>query len=460
MSQSATATMIASDVTMDGGEAPVRGAPQLVLAVGADGLRGPERVDMTGRQLVLGRGCEVFPSGPLDDARMSREHFTLHLRRGTWLARDDGSRNGTRINGESLQGERPVQFGDVIRAGDSHFVIAAPPPSGAGDPDPELIGQSFAALELVRVISQVAPHPTSVLLTGETGTGKEVSARTLHRLSGRNGKFVAVNCGAFAEGVLESELFGHRKGAFTGAVEANRGLFRAADGGTLFLDEVGEMPAALQVKLLRVLESHQVRPVGETRDIAVDVRVVAATNRDLVAEVRSQRFRADLYARLSQWPIHLPPLRSRREDVPLLVQHVLAGHGEAPRALSASLAEALLRHDWPLNVRGLVNCIGIARIASRPGGPLELGPEVRAALDAGSAIAAPRVESLPTPDPRGLNATLPSAPAILPPDEQIEEALREQKGRIAAAARTLGLSRQQMYRWMERAGRTADDYRD
>src|SRR5262249_50599634 len=157
------------------------------------------------------------------------------------------------------------------------------------------------------------------------------------------------NCGAFAEGLLAGELFGHVRGAFTGAVSDRQGLFRAADRGTLFLDEVGELPQQLQVSLLRVLEVGQVRPVGGTEDVTVDVAIVAATNRDLVAEVRQGAFRTDLYARLGQWSIHVPPLRERREDIPWLVRHLLARCDAAQRAITTPLAEALLLHHWTLN---------------------------------------------------------------------------------------------------------------
>jgi len=205
------------------------------------------------------------------------------------------------------------------------------------------------------------------LLTGETGTGKEVLARAIHAQSGRrNEAFVAVNCGAIPETLLESELFGHAKGAFTGADRARRGLFAAADGGTLFLDEIGELPSALQVKLLRVLQDQEVRPIGESKSRKVDVRVLAATARDIDREVSAGRFREDLYYRLNVVRVRVPPLRDRREDIPLLVDHFL-GHfrdslGKPVRAIADDALDRLTCYRWPGNVRELENVIERALI--------------------------------------------------------------------------------------------------
>jgi transcriptional regulator with GAF, ATPase, and Fis domain len=387
---------------------------------------------------------------------MSREHVHIIKRRQDWYAEDAGSRNGTRLDGTLLTDRTKLEPGSVIRAGDSLFVFVVRDQEPTLGDDPDIIGWSDGAVRLRGTLAAVAPHGATVLLTGETGTGKEVAARSLHRMSGRRGEFLAVNCGAFSEGMLESELFGHKKGAFTGAVADHPGLFRTADGGTLFLDEVGDMPLALQVKLLRVLEARSVRPVGGTRDQEVDVRVVAATNRDLVGEVKAGRFRSDLFARLSQWLVPLPRLRERKEDVPLLVRHLLAQAGEPERRVRAELAEAMLLHDWPLNVRGLVNVVRMSSIASGDG-PLALTDEVRAAIAAAAAIAAP--DPGPSSGVHDLRTTLPVLPRVVPADDVVERALREAGGRVATAARELNLSRQQIYRWLEGRSETIDDYR-
>ena len=199
---------------------------------------------------------------------------------------------------------------------------------------------------------------------------------------------MAASCGAFTEGLLASELFGHVRGAFTGAIQEQQGLFRSARGGTLLLDDVAEIPLPLQATLLRVLETWKVRPVGSTRDVDIDVRVVATTNRELLTMVREGLFRSDLYARLAQWTIRLPPLRERREDIPALASSLLARCDAAGRRLTPDLQEALLVNDWPMNVRWLLNVLSVAAIVT-PSGSLELGDEVRAALQNHT----PRVEA-------------------------------------------------------------------
>jgi len=251
--------------------------------------------------------------------------------------------------------------------------------------EPELTGAAPAVEAVRRSVAAVAPHRRTVVVEGETGTGKEIVARMLHRQSGRRGPFLAVACGGRSEGLLARELFGHVRGALPAKVREREGLFRAAQGGTLLLDEAGELPLALQPMLLGVLETWRVRPPGSVHDAPVDVRVVAVTCRELQAEVQRGRFRADLYARLAQWVIRLPPLRERRGDIPALARALLTRLGAAERPLAPDLEEALLCHPWPLNVRGLQNVLAVAAIATPAGQPLALGPEVRAALLDGAA---------------------------------------------------------------------------
>ncbi|HJU65297.1 MAG TPA: sigma-54 dependent transcriptional regulator [Gemmatimonadaceae bacterium] len=241
----------------------------------------------------------------------------------------------------------------------SSAVHAAAAPAG---PDRSIIGASGSLQEAVELARKVAPHPLTVLLTGESGTGKELLARLIHTTSRRaDAAFVAVNCGAIPETLLESELFGHMKGAFTGATIDKPGLFEEADGGTLFLDEVGELPAPLQVKLLRVLQEGDVRRVGATASHTVDVRIIAATNRDLATDVTTGRFRSDLYYRVNVVGIRLPPLRERRDDIPVLVDHFLHSHarrlGIDPRPISQRAMALLSEYAWPGNVRELANVI-------------------------------------------------------------------------------------------------------
>ena len=224
------------------------------------------------------------------------------------------------------------------------------------------IGVSPAFQEVLRLSETVAPTDSIVLIQGESGTGKEVIARYIHGRSARaQGPFLSLNCGALPEGILESELFGHVKGSFTGAVRDHGGLFAAAGGGSFFLDEIGEMAPATQVKLLRVIQEREAIPVGGTQPAPVDVRLIAATNRDLEAEMQQGRFRSDLYYRLNVIAIHLPPLRERREDIPLLADAFLrrmsAGRGGAPKTIGAATMEVIMAYDWPGNVRELENAL-------------------------------------------------------------------------------------------------------
>jgi len=231
----------------------------------------------------------------------------------------------------------------------------------------DILAKSQKMLDIFRTISKIAEYKTTVLVAGESGVGKELVARAIHHKSTRRGgPFVAVNCGAIPENLLESELFGHKKGAFTDAVQDRRGLFEEADGGSLFLDEIGELPLSLQVKLLRVLEDEKIRRVGDVRDIKVDVRIITATHRDLLAETKAGRFREDLFYRLNVLPILVPPLRDRREDIPLLIDHFVARNnirlGTSIRGLDTESRRLLFEYPWPGNVRELENTIERAMV--------------------------------------------------------------------------------------------------
>jgi DNA-binding NtrC family response regulator len=237
--------------------------------------------------------------------------------------------------------------------------------SGKGRP----IGKNRAFLEVVKLAETVAPTDSTVLITGHSGTGKEVLARYIHNLSERaDGRFVSINCGALPENLLESELFGHVKGSFTGAFKDKEGLLVAARGGTFFLDEIGEMSPALQVKLLRTLQEREVVPVGSTRTIETDVRVIAATNRDLEQEMRRGAFRSDLYYRLNVISLHMPPLRDRADDVPVLTEHFLSRFADGGGLeIDDDALDRLARYDWPGNVRELENALERAAVLSGGG---------------------------------------------------------------------------------------------
>jgi sigma-54 specific flagellar transcriptional regulator A len=275
--------------------------------------------------------------------------------------------------------------------------------------------------DLVKTCRRIAGSDATVLLTGETGTGKEVFARTIHEHSARAGRaLVPVNCGAIPEALLESELFGHVRGAFTGATASRRGRIAAAEGGTLFLDEVGELPLSLQVKLLRVLQERSYEPVGATEPVPADFRLIAATNRDLAAEVAAGRFRRDLYYRLLVCPVEVPPLRDRAGDAVLLFQHFWAARGER-RPLEPALLEALQAYEWPGNVRELENLV--ERLAVCAEGSVVRATDLPSAIRARRAAAVglqvvPPVEPCPVPLGEAREAPQPDAVPPAPPPEE------------------------------------------
>jgi two-component system response regulator HydG len=305
------------------------------------------------------------------------------------------------------------------------------------------VGRSRPWLEVLRLAEMVAPTDSTVLVTGESGTGKEVIARYIHDLSQRAAQpFLSINCGALPESLLESELFGHVRGSFTGAVKDKTGLFAAAGGGTFFLDEIGETTPATQVKLLRVLQQREVIPVGATESQPVEARVVAATNRDLEEEIKRGGFRADLYYRLNVIAVHLPPLRARRDDIPVLAEAFLARaaaqRGTAPAALAEDALDAMQAYDWPGNVRELENALERAVILSH-------GDRIEAkALP--ERITERRAEPLVTERP-------PATPTL----EAIERAyiqwvLHNEGGNKSRTADTLGIDPSTLYRKLARYG--------
>jgi len=309
------------------------------------------------------------------------------------------------------------------------------------------VGKSRAFLEVVKLAEMVAPTDSTVLITGESGTGKEILARYIHALSDREGKpFVSVNCGALPETLLESELFGHVKGSFTGAVRDKEGLLVAARGGTFFLDEVAEMSPALQVKLLRALQEREVIPVGATAPVPIDVRVIAATNRDLEIEMRRGTFRSDLYYRLNVIALHIPPLRERLDDLPLLADHFLQrlaaerNGGKRALRLSEEALAAMQRYDWPGNVRELENALERAAVITT-GDVIGLDALPRRIVEA---PAAPLVADRP-----------PANPTL----DVIERAyimwvLQAEGGNKARAAEVLGIDPSTLYRKLNRYGVT------
>jgi DNA-binding NtrC family response regulator len=320
--------------------------------------KGHERTVNLPEGLTVGKdpGCDVV----LTDAFVSGSHLRAERRGGRFHLRDLGSTNGTFLGGARVV-EAEWLPGTAVTLGDTELLLEAGDPEPAPSPAFEgMLSHDRAMRQVFELVERVAGSDAPAAILGETGTGKELVARALHRLSARrDGPFIPVNCSAIAESLIESELFGHERGAFSGAERLRKGAFEEADGGTLFLDEIGELPLDLQPKLLRALELGEVKRVGATRPFQVNVRIVAATHRDLRARVRGGRFREDLYYRLCVVPVAIPPLRARRGDVALLAEHFLAR--AAPRGLTLRWSDEalakLVAYDWPGNVRQLRNAV-------------------------------------------------------------------------------------------------------
>ncbi len=397
----------------------------------------------------------------VDHGTISRRHARVapSSTDGAHTVVDLGSRNGTWIDGVRATGEpRALIGGSVLRLGDTLLVYEQEPADVPATDAPTAVspdalpGHAAAVRALRSQLARAAADPAPVLIIGETGTGKERIAHELHRLSGRGGKVVALNCAALSAQLVESQLFGHVKGAFTGADQAQPGLFRAADRGTLFLDEIGDLPPELQPKLLRALQEGEVLPVGATQPVRVDVRVVAATHRDLGRAVASGDFREDLYARLALWELHVPALRERRADLLDWIDRFHAAWaakrttgGAAALRFDADAAEALLRFAWPLNLRGVERLVhelgssaraGLITPAGLPGWltvPPSIAAPVAAIVDPSSNTTAPRAGDVPT-------------------REEFTRAFEELGGSVHALARRFGRDRRQIYRWLEAHG--------
>src|SRR5882724_10385811 len=305
-----------------------------------------------------------------------------------------------------------------------------------------IIGSSAKIQDVLRMVARLKDTRTPVLITGESGTGKELVARAVHyRGALAKRPFVAVDCGSLVPTLIESELFGYEKGAFTGAVKARTGLFQSANGGTIFLDEIGELPQEMQAKLLRVLQEKEVRPVGSNQKIKVDVRVIAATNRDLEAAYRAGTFRKDLYFRLNVVTVHLPALRDRRSDIPVLVHHFLDRYAKGSHIqVTAAAMKSLLNYDWPGNIRELENCVARA---------VTLGD--RKTIDVSDLPPAIRTEQTDSATPESANAASLSTTALAEMERMtILRVFEQANGDKALAGKMLGISRATLYRKLKR----------
>jgi transcriptional regulator with PAS, ATPase and Fis domain len=367
-----------------GGNSIAGAAGVLILRILNGELKGSEAVLLGEEPFVIGAGFETTLR--LSDPSVSRRHLELVNRGGFVTARDLGSTNGSFYEGSRFT-VLDLGPGAVFRVGETELQIVAPEKSDPIPPSEQtsfgpLLGKSRKMREVFAVLERAAQTDATVLITGETGTGKEVVAEAIHANSVRRDKpFVVVDCASIPSNLIESELFGHVKGAYTNAVTDRMGAFEAADGGSIFLDELGELPPALQPRLLRVLETKRIKRVGANEFHPVDVRVIAATNRALEEEVRQKRFRSDLYFRLAVIRVNLPPLRERREDIPLLARAFLEKHTEdtTPEGLDLTreIIAALTSYDWPGNVRELRNVIDQAASLSSEGLSLALQLKAR-----------------------------------------------------------------------------------
>jgi transcriptional regulator with PAS, ATPase and Fis domain len=414
----------------------------------------------------LGRGSERkserTPSEltiRVPDRWMSSRHARIENSFGRWVLVDTDSKNGSVVNGQATR-RAVLADGDLIELGHTVFVFLERVPMHDDDaPDIDLAETAAAAMALPGLatlspeyarelgrLREVAASEISVLIEGESGTGKELLARAVHALSGRPGAFVAVNCGALPANLVESELFGYKRGAFSGAQNDQPGLVRSADGGTLFLDEIGDLPGPSQAALLRVLQEREVMPVGGTRPVTVDLRVVAATHRDLDEMIAAGHFRHDLFARLAGFRIEVPALSDRRTDLGLLIGllHHRLFPGPPPHpGFDVEAARMLLRYPWPLNVRELEQSLATAAVLAKQ---LEVAPDhLPESVRTGRAPGAPRPLQLSEVDQKQR--------------DELVTMLRTHGGNISAVARAMSKDRKQIQRWVKRFGLTPEDYR-
>ncbi len=453
-------------------------------------------------ELTIGRDPTALICVP--EQAVSRQHARIVQMGERWVLQDLGSRNGTMVDGRYVS-EMELEAGHEIRTGDAIFKFVD---TGAeryvayridGSVAGERKAKAFTELvggaqmdQIAAEVERIAPTELSSVVLGETGTGKEVVARGIHRLSGRRGSLQAINCAAIPHNLLESELFGYRRGAFSGADRDKPGLIKLADDGTLFLDEIGDMPLDAQAKLLRVLQSREVFPLGATTPERVDIRVVCATHRDLYQYVKDGKFRGDLLARLNEHAVRLPPLRERKEDIYQLARAFALRFGRKDTTFTFSFLVALLHYDWPFNVRELESCIkrGVALTDGNQLDTVHLPDAITEHMKAygdrqrvaqPSAIpppyaprALPRVPVSYAPSPE--HTTMPPASPYVatagaaegapspgrrgpPTEEELRALLERHRGNIAAVGRELGKERMQIHRWLKRYDIDLSSYR-
>jgi transcriptional regulator with GAF, ATPase, and Fis domain len=419
------------------------------VTVGRGEARAARRVVVDGRPTLQLR---------IPDGQISKAHARLESRFERWSIHDCGSTNGMRVNGRRVE-EAILADGDLVEIGRTLLRFRrglTTPVDAPGDLEssdlegvPARLGTlAPSVVSDLEDVERVARSDVSVLIGGETGTGKEVLARAIHDASRRRGAFVAVNCGALPQGLVESLLFGHKKGAFSGASSDEAGFARAADGGTLFLDEVGDLPLPAQAVLLRLLQEREVVPLGATRPVTLDVRVIAATHQTLRARVESGAFRQDLLARLAQFTYTVPPLRDRLDDLGALVAAILpkvAGERAASLSFGARAARELVEHPWRDNVRELEQRLKVSALLAR-------GDRIESALGGADETSA-RVTPAPKTPPRNLS---PQDAAL---HRELLARMTEHHGNLTQVAQAMGKARRQIQRWIARFGIDAGSFR-
>jgi transcriptional regulator of acetoin/glycerol metabolism len=428
----------------------IAGEPSWYLVLALEATRpfaGAQRLSLDGlTELSVGRGerRSIARDGTrlrldLDDRFQSKDHFRIRRDGAAWQLEDLESKNGTRRRGRRM-GAGPLEDGDVIEAGTSFFVlreahVAVSDLALVPEPRDTLHTLHAGLGDDLALLSRIAPSRLPILVRGESGSGKELAARTIHELSKRRGPLVAVNCGALPAALAEAELFGARRGAFSGAIEDRPGIVRTADNGTLFLDEIADLPLPAQAALLRFVQEREVRALGAHQTAKVNVRVIAATHRDLDAMVARETFRADLAARLRGHMLEMPPLRDRREDLGVICAELMQRMSDdagAPRTLEPSAARALFAHSWPGNVRELDHALRFASArAAAEIGLDDLPESVRLPADPAPG------DATPTPADRR---------------SRIVALLAEHGGNLSAVARALQTSRSQVRRLLDRYG--------
>jgi sigma-54 dependent transcriptional regulator, acetoin dehydrogenase operon transcriptional activator AcoR len=408
--------------------------------------------------LVVGRDPPP-PGLRITQGAVSKQHLLLTPTPDGVIARDLGSRNGTIVSGARISGDIRLAHGDLLHIGNTLFKYVASGistfmASPARPPGFETVVAGPSLDQTIADLAVIAATDLSVLLLGETGTGKEVFARAVHAASGRRGRFVALNCAAIPPTLLEAELFGAKRGAFTGADRDREGLVRAADRGTLFLDEIGDMPLEAQAKMLRLIENKEVLPLGATSPEKSDARLVCATHRDLQELVASGRFRGDLLARIRQHRASLPPLRARKEDVGALFRHFLAREKRPDLNADFRSMVVLCHYDWPYNVRELEAVVrrAVALVRGPTLGERDLPEDVREHAQTYGAAGRPAAASV-------VEASVPAIGLITPGADELRALLAQHDGNVAAVARHFGKDRAQVHRWLRRHGIIPETFR-